>query len=138
MFTSCRSRLILLSLALALWAPAGELLTLRLVEARNLRGPAVDDRELADVQQVLKSSLPFNSFTVLDTQQTRLPANSTLKLRRDFAVECRGEQGNLTLRVEREGRQLLTTNVQLQDGKPLILGGFTVDGGKLILVLVAR
>ena len=73
MITSRRCRLVLVGLAFALWAHAGDTLTLRLVEARNLRGPAAADKELADVQRVLQSSLPFNSFTVLDTQRTRLP-----------------------------------------------------------------
>jgi len=125
-------------LGLTLAASAGSTLSLRLVEARNMRGTSAMDKELEDVYKVLKESLPFNSYTVIDTQQTSLPASSTLDMARDYHVTCTGEQRSLQIIVEHRGRQVLTTRVELQDGKPLIIGGFSFEGGKLILIVVSR
>jgi hypothetical protein len=135
-----RRLLLILSLALAasVSAWAGDQLTLRLVDARNVRGISAEDKELQDVNTVLRNSLPFNSFTLLDTQRIKLPADSTVAMARGFKVTCSGPQEKLTIRVEQGGKELLSTSVELQDSKPLIIGGFANQGGRLILVVVAR
>jgi len=134
-----RATLLLSMLLLALAAGpafAGSRLAIRLVEANN-RGGGVAG-ELGDVAELLKGNLPFNTFRLISAKSMALPAGGEVELGRGFRASCEGPQRGLTIRVTRDRKPVLNTTVELADGTPLILGGFPIDGGKMILVLLAQ
>ena len=141
-----------LAVALMLWASlavAGDTLSIRLVEASNPRkgreGAAAGERAaqgapkgLEDIEDTLKQNLPFNTFALVDEQTMKLPASETANLARSFTVRCSGKQDALSVSLKRNKEELLSSVLSLRDNKPVILGGFPSDKGKLLVVLVAR
>ena len=122
-----------------LWAgavTAGDILTLRLVEASN-RGKGVGEG-LGDVAPLLSNNLPFSSFKLVAAQSLPMPANGTVDMGYGFSARCTGRQSNLRVAVARRGRPVLQSTVELQTGMPLILGGFPTETGKMIVILVVR
>ena len=117
-------------------ALAGSTLTIRLVEASNKGGGV--SAELRDVADLLQNNLPFKAFQLLATKSVRLPASGDIDLGRGFTAHCEGPQRNLAVRVIRDRKPVLDSTVELQDGTPLILGGFPADGGKMIVILLVR
>ena len=115
---------------------AGELMTLRLVEASNA-GEGVT-AEVKDVASILAAQLPFNSYRLVDRAKCKLPANQVVSMSRGYTVQCIGVQDNLTINVRERKSEILQTTVALKDGKPLVLGGFPSNKGKLLLILLAE
>jgi hypothetical protein len=129
--------LLVAGLALAAKAgPDGAQLSLRLVEASNSgRGspPALND-----VSGILKGSLGFDSCTFLASGWVRLPADRQTRTLAEYAVTCSGPQAKLSIAVRRGGKPVLKTTVSLQDGKPLLVGGFPAAAGKHVLVFLVQ
>ena len=115
---------------------AGDLLTIRLVEASN-DGDGID-KGLRDIGSILKGQLPFKRYRLIDRGRCKLPAKQSIGLARGYNVECQGNQEHLTIKVRHRKSELLTTTVALRDGKPLMLGGFPDRKGKLLLVLLTE
>ena len=116
---------------------AGEVVTIRLVEASNGGGGVA--KELGDVASILKGQLPFNQYRLVDRNQCKLPAaKRSIKMARGYGLECQGEQDNFTVKVRHKKSEILQTTIALKDGKPLMLGGFPDDKGKLLLILLAQ
>lgn len=130
-----------LLLALLLWAAAltglaGDKLGLRLVEATNDNSGVAP--QLADVADLLKRNMPFTGYRLLDTKTLALPAKGAVEMKLGFSVRCTGEQNNLAVTVVQKRDVLLRTTAALEDGKPLILGGFPTTDGRIILILLVR
>jgi len=126
---------LLLCVQLAGTALAGNQVSIRLVEARSGRphlGPG-----LADVAATLKSTR-YNHFTLLASSGVALPARGTASQLGAYTVVCSGAQQNLQISVRRGRKPLLSTTWRLRDGKPVVIGGFPAQGGKHILVFLAR
>ncbi len=123
-------------LALTGAASAAGSLSIRLVQASN-RGQGVGDG-LSDVAELLRGNMPFNTYALLATRSLALPADGAMPMGEGLTVRCSGRQGNLQVTVTRDGRAVLQTTVELQDGIPLIVGGIPTERGKLIFILLAR
>ena len=115
---------------------AGDVVTLRLVEASN-SGVGIPS-ELKDVGSILAAQLPFDSYRLVDRAKCNLPANQMISMARGYTVQCAGIQDNLTITVRERKSEILQTTVALKDGKPLMLGGFPSNKGKLLIILLAE
>ncbi len=110
-------------------------LSIRWVEASNTVQD--NDHKLADVMAILTAQLPFTSYKLVDYKLIPLPAEYSTSLARGYQLKCHGQQSRLAVEVRHQNVDLLKTTVSLKDNKPLILGGFPTEDGKLILILVA-
>lgn len=130
-----------LFLAACLFATAaragGGTLSIRLVEATNEGQGA--GKGLADVAQLLQENLPFKSFELRADKAVALPASGAVDLAAGFVARCSGDAANLSVSIERKGKQgRLASTVSLRKGKPVILGGLPSEGGKMIVILMLR
>ena len=107
-----------------------------MVEASN-RGSGVD-KGLTDVQELLTTQLPFNSFQLIDKKEGSIPGNNVLAVKHNYFIQYSGSQANLNLVMRHGSSEVLRTAVQLLANKPLILGGFPSENGKFIFILIAR
>ena len=125
-------------LVLAGWAgfAAAGSVSIRLVQAAN-DGNGVGDG-LGDVAQLLQDNLKFKSFQLVSSKSIGLPANGAAELGQGFTARCSGKADNLNVTIERSGKRVLSSTVQLQAGTPVILGGFSSGGGKMIVILSLR
>lgn len=115
---------------------AGSLLSVRLVEASHAgQGMGVG---LGDVANLLQNNLPYKSFQLLASRSMALPANGVASLNSGIVARCSGGQDNLSVVLERGGKKIMQTTVELRDGTPLIIGGISSAQGKLIIVLLAK
>jgi hypothetical protein len=115
---------------------AGSLLSLRLVEASHAgQGMGVG---LGDVANLLQNNLPYKSFQLLASRSMALPANGVASLSSGLVARCSGGQDNLSVVLERGGKKIMQTTVELRDGTPLIIGGISSAQGKLIIVLLTK
>jgi hypothetical protein len=115
---------------------AGSLLSVRLVEASHAgQGMGVG---LGDVANLLQNNLPYKSFQLLASRSMSLPANGVASLNSGIVARCSGGQDNLSVVLERGGKKIMQTTVELRDGTPLIIGGISSAQGKLIIVLLAK
>lgn len=129
----------ILSLALIFAAGGafgGSVLSIRLVEASN-SGQGMGTG-LGDVAHLLQNNLPYKTFQLQASRSMSLPANSAASLSYGIVARCSGGQENMNVIVERGGKKIMQTIVELRDGTPLIIGGLSSAQGKLILVLLAK
>ena len=115
---------------------AGDKVELRLVQATNDNTGVPPG--LADVADLLKQNMPFTGYRLADVQSVPLPANGNTDMRFGFSVQCSGAQNNLAVTVMQRGKELLRTATALEDGKPLILGGFLGGKCRIFLILLVR
>ncbi len=136
---TCRTCILALLLA-SLSAIAGDLLTVRLVHASYETGAT--DNALADIEPALRNQLPltFKSYRMLDKRQIRLPAKTEQVLVNKLILRCEGPRQALRVMVDRQEdgatREVLHTTLSLEDGKPLVIGGFPGEDGRLLLVFL--
>jgi hypothetical protein len=117
---------------------AGGNLSVRLVEGSDAaRGGAGG---LEDVMGVLKQNLKYKHYRLVAAASLSLPTGKTTRALGDYGVTCTGKQQDLAITVvDRQRRkQVLKTTVNLRDNKPLIVGGFPSERGKMILVFVVK
>jgi hypothetical protein len=115
----------------------GGSLSIRLVNASNA-GEGIDG-SLNDVAKALKGQLPFKRYQLVSSATASLPAGKAVSSLSGYKVTCNGPQNALAIRVDKGKRNLVSTTVNLQSKRPVLLGGFPGKaGGKLILVFVAR
>ena len=127
---------ILAAWLVALPCLAGDQLSIRLVKASNSdRGSSAG---LQDVFAKLAKSLPYKHYSLVASGSLRLPAKKAVQQLGEYTVRCDGKQSELSITVQRKGKQVLRKTANLPDGTHLIVGGFPTAGGKLILVFVAR
>jgi hypothetical protein len=115
---------------------AGPELSIRLVEASNSGQGAGGGLE--DVAQLLKDNLPFDSFRLLAEKSMGLPANGSVALAEGIVVKCSGDQGNLSVTIERGRKEQIRNTIELRKDSPFIVGGFPSGKGKTIVVLRLR
>lgn len=115
---------------------AGSTLSIRLVEASNA-GQGMGTG-LGDVAHLLQNNLPYKTFQLLASRSMSLPASSAASLSAGIVARCSGGQNNMNVILERGGKKIMQTSVELRDGTPLIIGGISSGQGKLIVVLLAK
>jgi hypothetical protein len=125
-----------LALACMAGTAQAESLSIRLVQASNEGGGVGGG--LADVAQLLQDNLRFKSFQLVSSRSISLPANGATELGQGFTARCSGGAGNMSVAIERGGKRVLSSTVQLQRGAPLLLGGFSSGGGKMIVILLLK
>jgi hypothetical protein len=128
--------MMLAALCLTGAAQGANTLSVRLVEASN--SGAGMSAGLADVGPLLRRSLAFSNYRLLSAETMRLPVMRQTKSLGEYSVICSGPQNRLAITVTRVDRVMLTTQVNLQDGVPLILGGFSAGGGRHVLIFAAK
>ncbi len=111
-------------------------LSIRLVEAHNESSAVAGG--LRDVAGTLRQSLPYKGFDLVGSSGMGLPANGTASLGAGFSVRCSGPQNSMNATILRNGKQVLSTSLNLRSGTPVILGGFSSKRGRLLVLLVAR
>lgn len=126
--------LALAGLAVPAWA--GGSVSIRLVQAGNDGGGVGSG--LGDVAQLLQDNLKFKSFQLVSSKSIGLPAKGAAELGQGFTARCSGTAESLDVAIERGGKRVLSSTVQLQAGTPVILGGFASGGGKMIVILSLR
>lgn len=114
----------------------GSTLSVRLVEASN-SGQGMG-AGLGDVAHLLQNNLPYKAFQLLASRSMSLPANGVASLNSGIVARCTGGQENLSVVLERGGKKIMQTTVELRDGTPFIIGGISAGQGKLIVVLLAK
>jgi len=132
-------RLILSFLLLACLGPvaeAGSEVSVRLVAI--LPGPAADSVGVNDVVDVLKKNIGDNRYLLSAEEKISLPADKQRVALTDVLLVCSGDQKNFQISVSRKGKQLINTNVELEDGKPFILGGTSGKKSRFVLVFVVK
>lgn len=127
---------LILLFALSAGAQAAGSLSIRLVEASNAGSGA--SAGLKDVAGILKGSLAFSNYKLIGSCAMRLPAMGEKGQVGEYEVTCSGNAQSLSITVVRAGHVMLTTQVRMQDGIPLILGGFPGGAGRHVLVFTAR
>lgn len=131
-----RITLLVAFMTCAAGAYAGSTLSIRLVEASHAgRGMGAG---LGDVSSLLQNNLPYKSFQLLASRSMPLPAKGVASLSAGIVAKCTGGQDNLNVVLERGGKRVMQTTVELRDGTPFIIGGITSGQGKLIVVLLAK
>lgn len=127
---------VLLICAWALPALAGDRVSVRLVEATN--DGKGDGAGLEDVVKVLKKNLSYQNYALVSRTSIALPAKGDAQKVGGYSVICSGTQANLSILVKHGSKKLLQTTVKLDDGTPLVMGGFPSGKGKMVLVFVAE
>ena len=117
-------------------AEAGSEVSVRLVAI--LPGPAADSVGVNDVVDVLKKNIGDNRYLLSAEEKISLPADKQRVALTDVLLVCSGDQKNFQISVSRKGKQLINTNVELEDGKPFILGGTSGKKSKFVLVFVVK
>ena len=115
---------------------AGGTVSIRLIKASN-DGSNTDSR-LSDVIPVLKRSLVFKKYSLIASSSLKIPASGQAKQVGGYTVTCKGSQRSLGIQVKKNGTSLLNTTASLSRGKPLIIGGFPSQNGRMILVFLLR
>ncbi len=110
-------------------------LSIRLVEASRAVAPS--SSALADVADILNRNLPFASYTLQDSRTLSLPANQTESLG-GFSISCSGTARELKVVVRRRGQVLISTILRLQEGIPVMLGGFPSANGRQIFIFLTH
>ena len=125
-----------LIIAAGIVAPAAmaESLQVHMVQATN-SGVAKIDSGLKSFEKLLKSNLPFKRFTLVDTKTVSLPAGKPIPLK-DYTLTCKGAASNLSISLSHKGRKVVNSNVKIEQGKPLIVGGFPDASDKNARVLL--
>jgi len=126
----------LLWVTVALPAVAGDRVNIRLVEAT--RGDSAAAAGLEDVQELLQNNLNYQAFALLASGSAPLPSKGNKLALGALNIELQGYQTDLYIKIRQGDRKLMQTSVSLEDGVPLILGGFPSDGGKYVLIFVAE
>lgn len=125
----------LLTLAPVLAASADEQINLKLVLAKKTKDGTVDNR-LNDVKDLLKNNLPYNSYTLLG--QTTVPLKDTDRIILAAGVTVTladVKERTLNLRINQEKKKVLSARVNLRKGKPAVLGGFSGNDGKMMVIV---
>jgi hypothetical protein len=128
---------LLLMAALAGVAWAGNV-DVRMVEARTEAGEATPTfpAELHDIQSLLAGNFAFNRYRLLGRARIALPADGrATALSGGYQLSARGGQDDLQVTITRGAETLLRTNVRLSSNKPVIIGGFNANGGRILFVL---
>jgi hypothetical protein len=127
------SCLLLLALTTTAWAASVDV---RMVEARTESGKAAAfPAELRDLQPLL-GNFAFNRYRLLGRSRIALPATGQpTSLSGGYQLTAQGGQGDLQVTITRGKEVLLRTNVRLSPGKPVIIGGFNADDGRILFVL---
>ena len=113
-----------------------ETLWIRLVKASNAAEET--DSRLADVLPALAKSLVFKSYSLVAATTIELPASGREVRLGVYSITCQGPARNLSIQIRHEDTPLLYTTVSLQEGKPVLLGGFPATDGRMILVFVLQ
>mgnify|MGYP001250035187 CR=1 FL=1 len=107
--------------------------------------PAPLDRRLERVEFQLRPLFRFEYYRHMggSSASVNLPGTTSIALGDGHHLEVRatardGKKVRAEVRWFRGDQPLLSTGVNLQPGKPVILGGVPHDKGKLIVTLTAR
>jgi hypothetical protein len=126
----------LLLVGMGVAANAGSEVSVRLVAI--LPGPSSDSSGVNDVLDVLKNNIGENRYLVSAEDKISLPADNQIVGLAHVTLTCSGTQKNFQISVSTKGKQVINTNVELEDNKPFILGGTAGKKNKFVLVFVAK
>lgn len=116
-------------------ANTGAQVSVRLVAI--MPGPASDSSGVNDILDALKNTLGDKRFLLSAEDKIVLPADQQRITLEHVTLVCSGTQKNLQISVSIKGKQVISTNVELEDGKPFILGG-TAKKSRFALVFVVK
>jgi len=126
----------LLMACLAVSVRAGNEVSVRLVAVQP--GPSSQSIGVDDVLDVLKKNLGENRYMVSAEDKIKLPADKQSITLAPVLLICSGNQKSLQISVRTKSKEVINTNVELEDGKPFILGGTSGKKSKFILVFVVK
>lgn len=115
---------------------AKDTILVRLVAANN--APGAPPAALADVMEDLAKRSQYSNFQLVDSKEVKLPVAARVKLKGGYALEFSGPKEKLKLGVFHGKRRLMQMTVSLKEGRPLILGEFPAQDGKMVFVLLSK
>ena len=121
---------------LGIAAEAGSQVSVRLVAI--MPGPSSDSSGVNDVLDALKNNIGENRYLLSAEDKISLPADKQTVTLAHVTLVCSGTQKNFQILVSTKGKQVINTNVELEDGKPFLLGGTAGKKSKFVLVFVAK
>jgi len=129
------SFLLLAGMAVAGDPPGGQV-SVRLVAI--LPGPASDSVGVNDVLDALKNTIGDKRYLVSAEDKIDLPADKQKLTLEHVTLVCTGTRKDFQITVSLKGKQVINTNVELEAGKPFILGGTSGNKSKFALVFVVK
>ncbi len=103
------------------------------------------DPSLRAYEKNLRRLFRFKSYKRYGSGNTRLnlPGKSTMSMGRGHQVEVDAkpinqQKSRISIRWLRDGRSQINTTLVMTRGKPAVLGGPSVKGGNLILIITAH
>lgn len=136
---SFRPLAILILVAVASLATAAgkepSLLSIRLVRAGQ--GDGIDP-QLQDVAALMRGTMAFSSFKLLDSKTVSLPASEPVLFAGNYKMTLKGAAEDLDIGVTKGRNFLLKTRVKLRGKAPLVLGGIATRDGTLLFVLTPQ
>jgi len=103
-----------------------------------LPGPSSDSVGVNDVLDALKNTIGEKRYLLSAEDKIVLPADQQRVSLAHVTLVCSGTQKNFQISVSLKGKQVINTNVELEDGKPFILGGTSGNKSKFALVFVVK
>lgn len=92
---------------------------------------------LEDVSELLSRSLVYKGHRLVAQTTVPLPVHGVQRQLGKYEVHCAGSLESLAISIRRGSSKLLNTTVHLKPGRPLILGGFPAEDGRMVFVFVA-
>ncbi len=115
----------------------------RMIEASN-RGSTVDP-SLRDVHNELGSLFNFTSYRLLRDQHMSLTDRRPIDIspQREFSLEIfllnqTRNMGEFRIRVRKDRKEILNTQVRLMEGRTVVIGGPKYGDGTIILAISAH
>ncbi|MDT8388995.1 MAG: hypothetical protein RRC34_00615 [Lentisphaeria bacterium] len=125
----------LVILAPLMAASADQQVNLKLVLAKAAESGSTD-KGLNDVEDLLKGNLSYGSYSLLGQKTVPLQANPRIILAEGVTVALSDVQKNsLNIRITQGDKQVLTARINLRAGKPAVLGGFSGNKGKMMVIV---
>jgi len=125
----------ILCVCLAMPGLAGGNLSIRLAEATPEEKGVPPS--FSDVAAALRQ-VGFADCRLVASVAVFLPAKNWTATLGEFSVKCSGPQNNLEVSVRQGGRELLNTTINLQTGKPFVLGSLSGRKSKMAMVFLVR
>lgn len=108
------------------------------VESAKTSRDAADAKALSDILPLLRGNLGFSNYQLISQRRMTVEDGAAADLGEDLTLEI-GNIGakHCTIRISRQGQELISTRVRLAPGRPLVLGGFPAgDGSHTCMVVI--
>jgi hypothetical protein len=114
------------------------------IKASNSDKEKVTKKVDQDITNILKSLYKFNSYEEINRKNIRIlegeKGSASLPNSLSFEIEAKSEKNTINAKIiikDKDNQELLNTNIEMQRGKKIILGGWSLNGDTMIVVIKA-